>query len=103
MSRAWKSSRVPSQQDTPLRHRAARCWAPRRRSWWIAVLFIIGSTCFAIGPFPGFVQLVGASADAAVFFAGSLFFTAAAALQCVDTLKTGGSRLDRWAAGVQFA
>ncbi len=33
------------------------------------------------GPFPGFVHVVGAEADAAVFFAGSLFFTAAAALQ----------------------
>ena len=46
-------------------------WAPRRASWWIAVLFAIGSACFAIGPFPGFVQLVGTAADAAVFFVGS--------------------------------
>ena len=62
-------------------------WAPRRASWWIAVLFIIGSACFAIGPFPGFVQLVGAGADAAVFFAGSLFFTAAATLQYLETVN----------------
>src|SRR4029079_13222354 len=48
---------------------------------WSAVLFIIGSACFAIGPFPGFLQLVGAAADAAAFFVGSLFFTSAAALQ----------------------
>ena len=50
-------------------------WAPRRISWWIAVLFIICSACFVIAPFPGFVQLVGAAADAAVFFVGSIFFT----------------------------
>ena len=47
----------------------------------IGVLFAIGSTCFLIGPFPGFVDLVGAVADAAVFFAGSIFFTSAAFLQ----------------------
>jgi hypothetical protein len=48
---------------------------------WIGLLFAGGSLCFAIGPFPGFVQLVGATADAAVFFAGSILFTTAAALQ----------------------
>jgi len=48
---------------------------------WIGLLFAGGSLCFAVGPFPGFVQLVGASADAAVFFAGSILFTTAAALQ----------------------
>ncbi len=77
-------------------------WAPARASWWIAVLFIIGSACFAIGPFPGFVQLVGAAADAAVFFAGSLCFTAASALQCVITGFVP-RRMDWWAAVVQLA
>ena len=77
-------------------------WAPRSTSWWIAVLFILGSACFAVGPFPGFVQLVGAAADAAVFFAGSLCFTAAAALQCVDT-GFEPRRIDWWAAVVQLA
>ena len=48
-------------------------WAPGRASWWIAMLFIIGSACFAVGPFPGFVQLVGAAADAAVFFVCLLY------------------------------
>lgn len=55
--------------------------AAARTTWWIGVLFAIGSTCFLIGPFPGFVELVGAEADAAVFFAGSIFFTSAAFLQ----------------------
>jgi hypothetical protein len=62
-------------------------WAPRHASWWIAMLFISGSACFVAGPFPGFVQLVGAGADAAVFFAGSLLFTAAAALQYLETIN----------------
>ena len=29
----------------------------RRR--WMALLFALGSTCFLVGPFPGYVQLVG--------------------------------------------
>jgi hypothetical protein len=95
-------------------------WAPARASWWIAVLFIIGSACFAIGPFPGFVHLVGAGADAAVFFAGSLFFTSAATLQYLETINadrgpegTGERRrlrvlsfephrIDWWASAVQL-
>ena len=28
-------------------------WAPDRASWWIGVLFAIGSTCFLVGPVPG--------------------------------------------------
>jgi hypothetical protein len=60
-------------------------WAPRRAYWWIAVLFSIGSTCFLVGPFPGFINLVGAGADGAVFFAGSIFFTSAALLQFLET------------------
>jgi hypothetical protein len=96
-------------------------WAPRRASWWIAVLFAIGSTCFAIGPFPGFVHLVGAAADAAVFFVGSLFFTSAAALQYLEAVNADRGpahhgarrrmrvlafephRIDWWATVVQLA
>jgi hypothetical protein len=48
---------------------------------WIAAGFAIGSACFFVGPFPGFVQAVGQGADSAVFFAGSIFFTVAAALE----------------------
>jgi len=48
-------------------------WAPRHASWWIAVLFISGSACFVVGPFPGFVQLVGAGADAVVLFNASTY------------------------------
>jgi hypothetical protein len=62
-------------------------WAPRRASWWIGVLFAIGSTCFLVGPFPGFVELVGSAADAIVFFVGSIFFTSAAFLQWLETIN----------------
>ena len=44
-------------------------------------LFALGSACFLIGPFPGYVQLVGESADAITFFVGSILFTAGGGLQ----------------------
>jgi len=47
----------------------------------MALLFALGSTCFLIGPFPGYAQLVGATADAVTFFLGSILFTAGGALQ----------------------
>jgi hypothetical protein len=73
--------------------------APRRprAAWdrWIAIGFAVGSACFFIGPFPGFVQLVGTGADGVVFFAGSIFFTLAAGLEVREaTLKRG----QRWGA-----
>jgi len=55
-----------------------------RRTWWIAVLFCIGSTCFTVGPMPWWEGLVGASWVARTFFVGSIFFTSAAALCFVE-------------------
>jgi len=66
-------------------------------AWWIGVLFSIGSICFLIGPFPGFVNLVGSSADGVVFFVGSIFFTGAALIQF---LHSGGG--DRAATFIQL-
>jgi hypothetical protein len=77
-------------------------WAPRRAWWWVAVLFAAGSACFLVAPIPAFLELVGPATDGAVFFAGSLLFTTAAALQLLETVSSGGGRLDRWSAGVQL-
>jgi hypothetical protein len=72
----------------------------------IAVGFAVGSACFFIGPFPGFVQLVGAGADGVVFFAGSVFFTLAAGLELREGTVRRGRRWGRdpswWSAAVQF-
>ncbi len=56
-------------------------WAPRSRSWWIAVLFAIGSILFALGALPAYALAVGPTPTAITFFVGSLFFTSAATLQ----------------------
>jgi hypothetical protein len=93
-------------------------WAPRRASWWIGVLFAVGSTCFFLGPFPGFVELVGSGVDGLVFFVGSIFFTSAAALQWLETINADPGpdarrgrfrllafephRIDWWASGIQL-
>jgi len=81
---------------------------PPSDAWdrWIAIGFAVGSLCFLVGPSPGFVQLVGPGADGAVFFAGSIFFTLAAALELREsTLRHGRWAPDGswWSAAVQFA
>ena len=79
-----------------------------RAAWdrWIAVGFAAGSVCFFVGPFPGFVQLVGPAADAVVFFAGSILFTLAAGLEVREaTLRRGrrwGADPSWWSAAIQF-
>ena len=77
-------------------------WGPRRASWWIGVLFAIGSTCFLVGPIPGFVELVGSTVDGLVFFVGSIFFTSAASLQYVQSGVFRPRLLDWWSSAVQL-
>ena len=38
----------------------------------MALCFALGSLCFFVGPFPGYANLVGHSADAITFFVGSI-------------------------------
>jgi len=63
--------------------------------------FALGSLCFLIGPFPGYVELVGPKADAITFFVGSILFTAGGAHQL--WISFGGPKADIWVAAVQFA
>ena len=64
----------------------------------IAVLFMIGSALFAIAATPGYAA-ISERASAFTYFAGSLFFTAAAFHQ----LQTSQAGLDRWSSLIQFA
>ena len=75
-------------------------WAPNVRAWWVGVLFMIGSACFALGSVPGYLNAVGSAADGVTYFVGSIFFTSAAFLQFCEAF--GLSAVDRWAGGVQF-
>lgn len=72
---------------------------------WMALAFALGATCFVIGPFPGYVDLVGERADAITFFAGSILFTIGGAFQTLLALparRTGSAgRAAFWAAAAQ--
>src|SRR5215813_9256886 len=76
----------------------------RRR--WMALFFALGSTCFLVGPFPGYAQLVGDRADAITFFVGSILFTLGGGLQSwlawIERRSPHGSAA-LWSALVQSA
>jgi len=114
----WSSRRHRKGRSRLSRREGGIWWAPRRASWWIGVLFAIGSTCFLVGPFPGFVEAVGSSVDGIVFFVGSIFFTSAAMLQWLETINADRGpdassrrlrvvsleprRIDWWSSGLQL-
>lgn len=72
---------------------------PRGRglTWWIGLLFVIGSTCFVLGPIPAYAAAVGPKATAITFFVGSLFFTTAAYLSYLQVVRDVGHRWFAWA------
>ena len=71
-----------------------RFWEPTSISWWLAVLFMIGSALFTFGAalaiFPSFMSpwwhqpIVNNS----VFFVGSIFFTTAGATQYLEVINS---------------
>ncbi len=77
------------------------------RERWMGLLFAIGSTCFLVGPFPGYASLVGAQADAITFFVGSIFFTTAGGIQTwlayPERHEPGAGRAAWWTATIQSA
>jgi hypothetical protein len=95
---------------TRVRYRAADGhpvdWSARRHrksaessrglTWWIGLLFVIGSTCFLVGPIPAFEDAVGMPATDATFFIGSIFFTTASYLSYMQVVRAGGRRWAGW-------
>ncbi|MBK9180182.1 MAG: hypothetical protein IPM45_11585 [Acidimicrobiales bacterium] len=93
-------------------------WAPGRLGWWIGVLFMVGSACFAVASLPGVSSVAPAGVVGTTYFVGSVFFTSAAYLQYVESVNTpartsGGrrrvrllawqpQRIDWWASAVQL-
>ena len=75
---------------------------------WEARLFAIGSICFAVAAVPGFAGLVGANADNATYFVGSICFTTASLTQWLLTGRRvhgawhSAGWSDWWAAAIQF-
>jgi hypothetical protein len=81
--------------------------APMSRERSMAAFFAIGAACFLVGPFPGYVNLVGEGADAVTFFIGSILFTIGGALQSSLAFShrgaVGAGRAAWWAATIQSA
>jgi len=73
----------------------------------MALCFALGSTRFLIGPFPGYANTVGDTADAITFFVGSILFTAGGGLQSwlawPARHPAGGGPAEWWAAIIQSA
>jgi hypothetical protein len=67
----------------------------------MGLCFAAGSTCFLVGPFPGYADLVGPQATAITFFVGSILFTTGGALQSLLAYRQG--RAARWSALIQSA
>ncbi|GAA3611420.1 hypothetical protein [Microlunatus ginsengisoli] len=60
----------------------------------IAGLFMIGSSCFALGSIPAYVNAVGGPIDGITYFVGSIFFTSASFLQLVQSQTPAATEVD---------
>lgn len=74
-----------------------RFWAPARLTWWVAVLFTVGSALFSIGgyaiTFPQHAPsaLTAGTTPDWIFFIGSIFFTSAAFCQLLESINAPDS------------
>ena len=76
--------------------RAAALGERHGLTWWIGALFVVGSTCFVLGPVPAYSTTVGAHATAVTFFVGSIFFTVASYLAFLQVIRQDGHRWFAW-------
>jgi len=74
----WESRRERKRAHSPAE---PTWWAPGALGWWMAVLFAIGSSCFAGAALPAVASAVGTGTDNLIYFVGSIFFTTAGLLQ----------------------
>lgn len=79
--------------------RTGTWWRPDLLSWWIGVLFAIGSACFTVAPIATGLDAASAEAIGITYFVGSLFFTTAAFLSYLQVVNTAHgvrpSRMER--------
>jgi hypothetical protein len=62
-------------------------WRPRRRGWWMSVLFAVGSLCFTAAALASQWASSPRPAIDVTFFVGSIFFTCASYLQYAETVN----------------
>ena len=62
-------------------------WRPDRVSWWIGLLFAIGSACFALAAIVSQWASVSRPGIGVTYFVGSIFFTVAGYLQFSEAVN----------------
>ena len=67
---------------------------PVRLNATVASLFVVGSTCFAVGSVPAYVNAVGGWPDGVTYFVGSIFFTLASCGQLVQAQSPAMTDVD---------
>jgi hypothetical protein len=94
----WTSRRHRKSQGVRLVRAPATARAPAvgrtrvpRRTWCISGLFAVGSSCFALGALPAYLDSVSARTDGLTFFIGSVFFTCASYLCFLEAANAPGA------------
>jgi hypothetical protein len=100
-ARRHRKGRGPrlAEGDRPAPRMHAVVWAPGDIGWYVGILFMIGSACFAFGSTPGMTSVVPVATISLIYFIGSLFFTTAGYLQFVQAINAnpdGTGQIRRW-------
>ena len=91
-----------STEPSERRRREGVWWRPDRLSWWMGVLFAVGSLCFAVAAIVSQWASAPRPAIGVTYFVGSIFFTAAACLQWRSATREPRG-VDWWASVIQLA
>lgn len=62
-------------------------WHPLHLPWRTAILFMVGSACFALGSFPPYAAWMDPRAVGVTFVVGSIFFTTAGYHQFLEAIN----------------
>jgi predicted membrane protein len=84
------------------RQRHGVWWRPDRVSWWMGLLFAVGSLCFALAAIVSQWASAPRPAIGVTYFVGSIFFTVAAYLQWRSAARAPRG-VDWWASAIQLA
>jgi hypothetical protein len=94
---------APGSTELPAgRERHGVWWRPDRASWWMGLLFAVGSLCFALAAIVSQWASAPRPAIGVTYFVGSIFFTVAAYLQWRSASRVP-RRVDWWASAIQLA
>jgi hypothetical protein len=86
-SRAHRKGHLEPASAMPVGVREPVWWRPRRRGWWMSVLFALGSLCFAVAAVASQWASSPRPAIDVTFFVGSICFTSASYLQYAETVN----------------